>query len=123
MEIENDVKITINRILHNSLLSIKDPFKTVIPKLSKFPLSKLSKFLFSKLSKFSFPNCQNFIFQTVKISFSKLSKFLFSKLSKLGEHSFKIMIIFSPPPLPAQFQESQRFNFPNFLVSNFKNII
>jgi hypothetical protein len=55
-------------------------------KLSKFPFPNCQNFHFqtvkisiSKMSKF--PNCQNFLFQTVKISPSKLSKFSFLKLS------------------------------------------
>jgi hypothetical protein len=40
------------------------------------------KISYSNLSKFPFSNCQNFPFQAVKISLSKLSKISFSKLSK-----------------------------------------
>jgi hypothetical protein len=43
----------------------------------EFPWNKTFFQILSNYQNFDFPNCQNFPFQTVKISFSKLSKFPF----------------------------------------------
>jgi hypothetical protein len=71
-------------------------------KLSKFPFLNCQNFPFQtvkislfKLSKFSISNCQNSLFRTVKISLFKLSKFSFFELSKFP------------------FSNCQNFPFPN----------
>ncbi len=47
---------------------------------------------FRKLSNFPFPNCQNFSFQTVKISLFKLSKFYFSNCQNFPFQTVKISL-------------------------------
>ncbi len=64
----------------------------------------------SKLSKISISNCQNFPFQTVKISFSKLLKFSFSKLSKISFPNCQNFPFPNCQNFP--FESSQRFPFP-----------
>jgi hypothetical protein len=68
-------------------------------KLSKFPFPNCQNFLFQtvkislfKLSKFPFSNCQNFPFQTVKISLSKLSKYPFPNCQNFPFQTVKISL-------------------------------
>jgi hypothetical protein len=68
-------------------------------KLSKFPFPNCQNFPFQtvkisfcKLSKFPFPNCQNFLFQAVKISLSKLSKFPFANCQNFPFQTVKISL-------------------------------
>jgi hypothetical protein len=64
-------------VSHNKQNEKKNQEK--INKMKKFKKFRSECFfwdvLFQELSKFPFSNCQNFPFQTVKISFFKLSKF------------------------------------------------
>jgi hypothetical protein len=66
---------------------------------TKFPFLNCQNFLFQtvkififKLSKFFFSNCQNFSFQTVKISLYKLSKFSFSNCQNFPFQTVKIFL-------------------------------
>jgi hypothetical protein len=53
---------------------------------------KCMSFLY-KLSKFSISNCQNFPFQTVKISLYKLSKFPFTNCQNFPFQTVKIFLV------------------------------
>jgi hypothetical protein len=73
------------------------------PNCQNFPFQTV-KISLLKLSKFLFSNCQNFPFQTVKFSLFKLSKFPFSKLSKF------------------LFSNCQNFSFQTVKISLFKTV-
>ncbi len=90
---------------------------TVSRKLSKisfrncqnFPFQTV-KISFSELSKFPFPNCQNFLFQTVKIFLFRTVKIFLFKLLKFP---FKTVKIFLLKLSKYSFPNCQNFPFPN----------
>jgi hypothetical protein len=87
---------------------------TAVPKLCVAKKPNCQNFLFqtvkisySKLSKFPIANCQNFLFQTVKISFFKLSKFPFPNSQNFLFQTVKI-----------SFFKLSKFPFPKSMKKN-----
>ncbi len=96
------------------------------PNCHNFPFPNWQNFLFQtvkisffKLSKFRFLNCQNFHFQMSKFSFSKLSIFSFSKLSKFpcGLHPKRIT---TRPIKSSKWHECLNLWTPNFFILIFQ---